>query len=53
MALKKAFDAFQNGMDAQRTFREVSVLKKVEHANIVKLVEVMGSQSGKDLYMVF
>ena len=36
-ALKKVFEAFQHATDAQRTFREISILKKIEHPNIVKL----------------
>lgn len=40
-ALKKVFDAFQNSTDAQRTFREVAVLRQLKHENIVKLVDVI------------
>jgi mitogen-activated protein kinase 15 len=36
-ALKKIFGAFQNDIDAQRTYREVSFLHQLEHDNIVKL----------------
>ncbi len=36
-ALKKVFEAFQHATDAQRTFREISILKKIEHPNIIKL----------------
>ena len=36
-ALKKVFLAFQNDVDAQRTFREISILKSLDHPNIVKL----------------
>ena len=31
----------------------MSVLKKIDHGNVVKMHEVMGSKSGKDLYLVF
>ena len=30
-ALKKIFDAFQNEVDAQRTYREVSILWQLSH----------------------
>lgn len=52
-ALKKVFEAFQHCTDAQRTFREISVLRKIDHANIIKLHEVLPSQSGRDVYLVF
>lgn len=52
-ALKKVFEAFQHDTDAQRTYREISILKKIEHSNIIKLYEVMPSQSGRDIYLVF
>jgi mitogen-activated protein kinase 15 len=31
LALKKIFDAFQHSTDAQRTFREISILKQLKH----------------------
>lgn len=40
-ALKKVFLAFQNDVDAQRTFREISILKQLNHPNIIKLEEVI------------
>lgn len=36
-ALKKIFDAFQNDVDAQRTYREVTILPQLQHENIIKL----------------
>lgn len=30
-ALKKIFDAFQNDVDAQRTYREVTILPQLDH----------------------
>jgi mitogen-activated protein kinase 15 len=42
VALKKVFDAFQNSMDAQRTYREVKILQHIhDHDNIIKLLNVM------------
>jgi mitogen-activated protein kinase 15 len=40
-ALKKIFDAFQHSTDAQRTFREITLLQELEHPNIVKLHQVI------------
>jgi mitogen-activated protein kinase 15 len=42
-ALKKVFEAFQHSTDAQRTFREISVLRKLDHPNIIRLHEVFNS----------
>ena len=36
-ALKKVFGAFRNSVDAQRTYREVLILKQLRHRNIIKL----------------
>jgi len=37
VALKKIFDAFQHSTDAQRTFREISILKQLKNDKIIKL----------------
>ena len=37
LALKKIFDAFQNDVDAQRNYREVTILPQLQHENIIKL----------------
>jgi mitogen-activated protein kinase 15 len=47
------FEAFQHATDAQRTFREISILKKIEHPNLIKLFEVLPSNSERDMYLVF
>jgi mitogen-activated protein kinase 15 len=39
-ALKKIFEAFQHATDAQRTFREISILKKIKHKNVIRLYDV-------------
>jgi mitogen-activated protein kinase 15 len=52
-ALKKIFDAFQNDIDAQRTYREVTILPQLDHENIIKLHEVIRAHNGRDLYLVF
>jgi mitogen-activated protein kinase 15 len=54
VALKKIFDAFQNETDAQRTYREVMFLRAFSiHGNIIKLLNIMGAELDKDLYLVF
>lgn len=52
-ALKKIFDAFQNDVDAQRTYREVTILHQLDHVNIIKLESVIKAHNGKDLYLLF
>ena len=51
--MKKIFLAFQNDVDAKRTFREVAILKKLNHPNIVKLIEVIKAENDLDLYLLF
>lgn len=54
VALKKCFDAFRNSTDAQLTYREVMYLTKLAgHDNIVRLKQVIRSESDQDLYLVF
>jgi mitogen-activated protein kinase 15 len=52
-ALKKIFDAFQHATDAQRTYREVSILSQLSHENIIQLKETIKAENQKDLYLVF
>lgn len=52
-ALKKIFDAFQHATDAQRTYREIEILKQTNHVNIVKLHETLKANNGKDVYLLF
>ena len=44
-ALKKVFGAFRNSVDAQRTYRQVQILKQLKHENIIKLERVMGASN--------
>ncbi|KAG8344667.1 Protein kinase domain [Trypanosoma vivax] len=53
VALKKIYDAFQNAMDAQRTFREIMFLQALSHPNIIKLLHVHRATNDKDIYLVF
>ncbi|KAM6959187.1 mitogen-activated protein kinase 15 [Aplochiton taeniatus] len=54
VAVKKIFDAFRNRTDAQRTFREILFLQEFgDHANIIRLLNVIRAQNDKDIYLVF
>ncbi|XP_037548895.1 mitogen-activated protein kinase 15 [Nematolebias whitei] len=54
VAVKKIFDAFRNRTDAQRTYREIMFLQEFgDHANIVKLLDIIQAQNDKDIYLVF
>jgi mitogen-activated protein kinase 15 len=53
VALKKIFDAFQHSTDAQRTYREIEILKQINHPNIVKLHETFKAENNKDVYLIF
>ncbi|KAF4686159.1 hypothetical protein FOZ60_005599 [Perkinsus olseni] len=55
VAIKRILNAFQTDLDAQRTYREVTILAKLsEHPNIVTLLDVIPSPStlDRDLYLV-
>lgn len=45
--------AFQDETDAQRVYREVSLLLKLRHPNIVQLKQVLPSDSTADIYLLF
>lgn len=53
IALKKIFDAFHNATDAQRTFREIMFLQKLDHENIIRLLNVHRAENDRDIYLVF
>jgi mitogen-activated protein kinase 15 len=53
MALKKIYGAFLNDVDAQRTYREITVLHELDHYNIIKLFKVHRAKNNSDLYLVF
>ena len=53
VAVKRIYDAFRNGTDAQRTFREIVFLREFsDHPNIVKLLNVHRADNNHDLYLV-
>lgn len=53
IALKKIFDAFQNATDAQRTYREIMFLLRIDSHHIVKLYNVHRAENDRDIYLVF
>ena len=54
-ALKKCFEAFRCSVDAQRTYREVTYLKALDHENIIKPIHVIlpATNDSRDLYITF
>lgn len=54
VAIKKIFDAFKDKTDAQRTFREITLLQEFgDHPNIVRLLDVIPAENDRDIYLVF
>lgn len=54
VALKKAFGAFSNLTDAQRTYREISLLRQLRGPpTIVGLLAVHKAENEQDIYIVF
>jgi len=52
VAVKKIFDAFQNSTDAQRTYREIMYLQRMNHENVIGLSNVLRADNDKDIYIV-
>lgn len=53
VALKKVCFAFNNDIDAQRTYREILALNALRnHPKINKLLEVIPADNDMDLYLV-
>lgn len=58
VAIKRIQNAFNNDIDARRTLREVTLLRQLQHDNIVNLVDVMAplgftKETFKDVYLVY
>lgn len=51
-AIKKIVSAFSTDTSAQQTFREISIMKKLDHPNIIKLKEVIKPANKKDVYLL-
>lgn len=52
-AIKKVFLAFQDETDAQRVYREINLLLKIKHENIVRLKQIINADNGTDIYLLF
>jgi mitogen-activated protein kinase 15 len=50
-ALKKIYEAFRNASDAQKAYREIRYLQKLDHPSIVKLLAVHRPLSSRDVYL--
>ena len=54
MDLKKCFDAFQNAVNSQRTYREIILLQELNgNENIILLLNVIKAENDKDIFLVF
>ncbi|KAM5315659.1 mitogen-activated protein kinase 15 isoform 2-T2 [Glossophaga mutica] len=54
VAIKKILEAFRDKTDAQRTFREIMLLREFgDHPNIIRLLDVVRAENDKDIYLVF
>lgn len=54
VALKKIFDAFQNATDAQRTYREIMFLERMNgHEHIISLRSCLRADNDRDIYLIF
>ena len=54
VALKKCFDAFRNGTDAQRTYREIMYLQQLAgHDSIIRMQHVIRAENNRDIYLTF
>lgn len=52
IAIKKINNSFANMIDAQRSLREISIMKELgNHPNIVELTNVKIGQNHKDIYL--
>lgn len=50
-ALKKIYDAFRNSTDAQRAYREIKYLQKLNHPNIIKIISFFKPENTRDIYI--
>lgn len=50
-ALKKIYDAFRNPTDAQRAYREIKYLQRLNHPNIVRLLSFCRPDCPRDVYL--
>lgn len=55
VAIKKISNAFDSVVDARRALREIRLLRRLRHENIIQLKELMAparSSEYKDVYLV-
>lgn len=50
-ALKKIYEAFRNSSDAQKAYREIKYLQRLDHPSIVKLINIYRPATSKDIYL--
>lgn len=56
VAVKKIGNAFQNPVDAQRTLREIRILRHMNHENVVSIKDILpplNRENFKDVYLVY
>jgi mitogen-activated protein kinase 15 len=54
VALKKAYDAFQNTVDSQGTYGEIALVRQFrQHANLIGLLGVNRGSNDRNIYFVF
>eukprot|EP00667_Euglena_gracilis_P029797 EG_transcript_40115 len=54
VAIKRCLDEFTNSRcDAQRTYREIALLKQLDHPNVLKLLRVVWADTMGDVHLVF
>lgn len=56
VAIKKIINAFENRIDAQRTLREIRLLRQIRHDNIIGVKDIMkpsNRHTFNDVYVVF
>lgn len=52
-ALKKIYEAFRNPADAQKAYREIKYLQRLDHPNIVRLLSYQRPANCQDIYLEF
>lgn len=50
-ALKKIYEAFRNATDAQKAYREIRYLQKLDHPSIVRLLAIHRPSNSRDVYL--
>ena len=53
VAIKKCFDIFTSKEDTEKLYREITLLRRLNHKNIVQLIDVIRAFNQKDIYLIF